>query len=85
MKADRFWRKVHRCKHENMSPDYYEYIHCETPYCGGSEEHCLDCGVFIATCGCGSNNGLSGWSEKRHKKIRFKEFIKRRIEDVKKN
>ncbi len=64
----KFWDKVDKCKHENLSPDYYEPIYCDTPYCGGDESHCLSCGVFIATCGCQSCNGLSGWPEKRWKK-----------------
>ena len=62
-----FWDKVMKCKHENLSPDYCEYIPCGTPYCSGCEEHCLDCGVYISNCGCGSNYGMSGWPEKRWK------------------
>jgi len=65
----KFWEKVHNCKHENLNPDYIEGIYCQTPYCGGLEEHCLDCGVFITKCSCGFNNGMSGWSEKRWNKI----------------
>ncbi len=61
----RFWDKVEACKHENLHPDYYEHIYCDTPYCGGKETHCLDCGVFINKCGCGYNNGMSGWPNKR--------------------
>ena len=37
-----FWDKVDKCSHENTSPNYIEYIYCETPYCSGSETHCLD-------------------------------------------
>jgi len=62
---ERFWAKVVNCKHENLSPNYSEPIYCSTPYCCGSEDHCLDCGVYISTCGCGYNNGMSGWSNKR--------------------
>lgn len=61
----KFWDKVDKCSHENLSPDYYEGVPCWTPYCGGTEDHCLDCGVFISSCGCGFNNGMSGWSNKR--------------------
>ncbi len=43
----KFWDKVEACKHKNLSPDYCEHIPCDTPYCGGMETHCLDCGVFI--------------------------------------
>lgn len=30
-----FWNKVGKCKHENLSPNYFELISCSTPYCGG--------------------------------------------------
>ena len=63
-----FWYKVKHCKHEHLSPDYNPIVHCWTPYCTASESHCLDCGVYIRECGCGSENGLSGWSVKRHRK-----------------
>jgi hypothetical protein len=65
---NKFWEKVVKCEHKNLSPDYCEYVSCWTPYCGGWEEHCLDCGVFITKCGCGFNNGMSGWPEKRWRK-----------------
>jgi hypothetical protein len=58
----KFWDKVEKCKHENISPDYLGGVSCDTPYCRGKETHCLDCGVFISDCGCGSNDGMSGWS-----------------------
>lgn len=70
MPNDKFWNKVGRCKHKNLSPDYCGNVYCTTPYCNGNETHCLDCGVFISECGCGCNNGLSGWSYKRHKASR---------------
>jgi len=56
-----FWKKVDACKHENKSPTYFEYISCGTPYCGGHEVRCADCGVYISECGCRSNDGMSGW------------------------
>ena len=62
-----FWTKVENCKHENLSPNYYETIACRTPYYGGSEVHCLDCGVYISSCGCGFCNGMSGWPNRRHR------------------
>ena len=65
--SDNFWNNVSHCKHDNLSPDYLVLIYCGTPYCGGQEEHCLDCGVYISSCGCGCNRGLSGWSNKRWK------------------
>ena len=64
-----FWEKVKECKHENLSLNYYEFIYCETPHCKGSESHCLDCGVYISECGCGCNNGMSGWSQKRRSRL----------------
>ena len=57
----KFWEKVHSCKHEHLDTNYHRYIPCGTPYCGGSESHCLDCGVYITECYCGFNNGMSGW------------------------
>lgn len=59
-----------KCKHKNISKYYYEYIPCSTPYCSGTEIHCLDCGVYISDCGCHFMSGLSGWSKKRWKKYR---------------
>lgn len=77
---DKFWEKVSKCKHENLSPDYCETVSCGTPYCKGSEVHCLDCGVYITECGCGCCNGMSGWPEsrwityyrKKHQKLKEK-------------
>ena len=60
-----FWNKVMKCKHKNLSENYYVHIFCGTPYCSGWEEHCLDCGVYISDCKCGSNYGMFGWPEKR--------------------
>jgi hypothetical protein len=76
----KFWDKVIKCKHEHLNPNYWEYIYCPTPYCSGHEVHCLDCGVFITKCGCGSNNGMSGWPERRW--IRFEK--KKRWENERK-
>ncbi len=61
----KFWDKVIKCKHKNLSPHYYETIYCPTPYCGGYEVHCEDCNVYISECGCGYNNSMSGWPERR--------------------
>jgi len=62
---NKFWEKVIECKHDNMSPDYNPFVECTTEYCSGSEEHCLDCGIYISTCQCMSSEGMSGWSDKR--------------------
>jgi hypothetical protein len=70
----KFWDKIDKCKHKNLNPDYIEGIYCHTPYCGGDEVHCDDCGVFISQCGCGSNNGMSGWSENRWQAQRRKKY-----------
>ena len=73
-----FWDKVAECKHENMYPDYYEDVSCGTPYCGGWESHCKDCGVFIADCKCGFVRGLSGWPMAGWRRFRRKKENKRR-------
>jgi hypothetical protein len=61
----KFWEKVEKCKHENLYENYYVNIYCSTPYCDGEEVHCKDCGAYISTCGCGCNDGISGWPWKR--------------------
>lgn len=68
-----FWKKVHKCKHEPTS-NYLKYIYCDTPYCSCHEWHCRKCGVYISECGCGCNNGMSGWSEKRWKNYNKKKY-----------
>jgi hypothetical protein len=69
--GNKFWEKVDKCKHTNLVPHYYEYVSCPTPECGGSEVRCNDCNVFITKCGCGYNNGMSGWPEKRWRKNKY--------------
>ena len=72
----KFWDKVIKCEHKNLDPNYYEYVPCGTPYCGGHEMRCLDCGVYITKCGCGFNNGMSGWPDRRWRRLwRKKERI----------
>jgi len=61
------------CNHENKSGNYFEEWHCETPYCQVFEWHCLDCGVYVTECGCGYNNGMSGWSRHRRQSFRRKQ------------
>lgn len=65
----KFWEKASKCSHVNLSPVYLENIKCDTPFCGGSETHCLDCGVFIIKCGCGYCDGISGWPDSRYRKV----------------
>ena len=55
-----FWQKVEKCKHENLT-DYYHMFTCGTPYCEVVEVRCRDCKVYIMTCGCNVNTGMSGW------------------------
>ena len=74
MISERFWKKVEKCNHENLSPNYYETFSCWTPYCNGIETYCLDCGVYIRKCGCGAENGMSGWPNKRHLKLERKKL-----------
>lgn len=75
-----FWERVEACDHENLSPDYAVGFRCGTPYCRGDEYHCLDCGVYITKCGCGYNDGMSGWSDGRWRTYRKKRAAKRREE-----
>ena len=75
----KFWDKVHKCKHENISPNYFDVINCPTPYCQGDEYHCLDCGVYITVCHCKYMNGMSGWPDKR------KKYEKRQNKSTKRN
>jgi hypothetical protein len=68
----KFWDKVSKCKHKNLDASYYEYVPCWTPYCSGWESRCLDCGVYITECGCGFNNGMSGWPDRRWQRLQNK-------------
>lgn len=68
MNNKKFWDKVNKCKH-NINPNYFITIKCGTPYCSGNEVHCLDCHAYIIECGCGFLNGMSGWPEKRWRKV----------------
>lgn len=61
----KFWDKVDQCKHDNLYENYCEPVPCSTPYCSGYETHCKDCKVYISKCGCGSENGMSGWSRNK--------------------
>ena len=70
-----FWDRALACKHESISPNYYVSFGCGTPYCRGYQSHCLDCGVYISECGCGFNNGMSGWSHLREKRFREKKEL----------
>lgn len=63
----KFWDKVGKCSHKNLSVSYYVNLSCATPYCSGEEVRCLDCGVYISKCGCGYCNGMSGWPEAQWK------------------
>jgi hypothetical protein len=62
---DKFWKKVVKCKHKNLSTSYYVSLDCSTPYCEGAEMRCLDCKAYITTCGCGDRNDVSGWPRNR--------------------
>ena len=67
-RCQRFWRRVNRCKHrdEDLSPNYLAIWSCgEAEGCHASESHCLKCGAYIGSCGCGNENGVSGWSHRR--------------------
>ena len=63
-----FWKRVSKCKHERLADDYCVHVGCsmrEEGCSGGSEAHCLDCGVYICEDPCGENSGMSGWPHKR--------------------
>lgn len=62
-----FWDKVSRCQHKNINPSYDDSWSCWTPYCDATESRCLDCGVYISTCGCGFERGLYGWPRSRRR------------------
>jgi hypothetical protein len=70
----KFWDKVSNCKHE-ATDNYYIQFNCGTPYCTVTEYHCKHCGAYIQECGCGSNDGISGWSYKRWKNFNDKKLI----------
>ena len=65
MSKETFIQRVTKCRHKNLSETYLKTWSCATPYCEAEESHCLDCGMFIIVCGCGCENGLSGWSYSR--------------------
>lgn len=71
-----FWLIASRCQHLNLYLNYTSWGRCGTPYCEGWDEyHCKDCGVFVQSCPCGYNNGMSGWSAKMrrtYEKAKFK-------------
>jgi len=66
--GEKFWERVNKCKHENLSPNYSVLVCCPTPYCSGEEVHCLDCGAYSTKCGCGYMNTISGWPYRRWEK-----------------
>ena len=61
-----FWETVGECNHEYS--EYFKFVSCDTPYCGGQEERCNKCHVYMSDCGCHYNAGMSGWSSKRWSK-----------------
>lgn len=65
---NQFWIKVHNCNHKNIT-NYSSLITCGTDYCSGDEIHCRDCGIYITTCQCGYNEGMSGWSNLRRRRL----------------
>lgn len=65
-RMNEFWTRVLNCEHKHISPNYLELIACGTPYCSGTEYHCLDCGAYVTECGCHFLNGVSGWPRKRY-------------------
>lgn len=77
MKLSKFWKKVAKCTHKNLSKTYYETWYCDPELgCHASEEKCLDCGVYISDCGCGSEQGIYGWPRKRRSRLEMKRKYK---------
>ena len=74
--TSKFWEKVSNCKHEETA-NYLVSVYCDTPYCHGYEYHCKHCGVYVTECGCGYNDGMSGWSHKRH--LNHEKRIRRKV------
>ena len=77
-----FWEKVEKCQHKNFYPDYSKFVSCGTPYCSGHEDHCKDCGAFIAECSCGYCDGISGWSNLRWNRHWRKQRIRDRMKEA---
>jgi len=69
--SDQFWDKVIKCDHKNHTK-HYDFGSCPTPYCSWDEIRCADCGVYITKCGCHWWDGMSGWPQKRHRKLGMK-------------
>ena len=66
--SKKFWGKVEKCNHD-WDDNYCEFVYCPTPYCSGTEIHCLKCDVFKVECGCHFCDGLSGWPNQRWQKF----------------
>lgn len=64
-----FKNKAQSCKHEHLS-NYHKTGKCATDFCWWEEHHCIECGAYVTTCGCGFNNGIDGWPSKRRNKER---------------
>lgn len=77
MSRSQFWKKVEACNHE-WSDSYYASVSCGTPYCDGEDLHCVKCGVYKTTCGCGCYNELSGWPYGRRMAYERKKYGCRR-------
>lgn len=75
--VNKFWGKVLTCHHE-WSKTYSAYVVCSTPHCSGTESKCKKCRVYETTCGCGSNNGISGWPERRRQE-HYTKWSKKRL------
>lgn len=80
--VSKFWQKVLTCHHE-WSKHYSAYLRCNTPNCSGTESKCKKCGVYRSTCGCGGEEGLSGWPERRHQEHYIKQAEKRLAKQMK--
>lgn len=75
--VSKFWQKVLTCHHE-WDEKYSAYLRCNTEHCSGTERKCKKCRVYSSTCGCGAENGLSGWPERRHQE-RYDKWARKRF------
>jgi len=71
---DKYMENVAKCQHDFSGE--FEIYSCETPYCTIIETRCKKCFVYKTECGCGYNNGFSGWPLSRIRNNDMKKAFK---------